>query len=72
MNSVGLEKTLNGGWERGKSNNVADKPTKVKEKETGRTYMTSRDGTYNISYSKGNQTIISTFVIKLGNVVPRQ
>jgi hypothetical protein len=73
MNSVKLEKTLNGGWERKGSDSKITKFTKmvVGKPGEGTTTFMAQTGVMNINYQKGNETRISTVNVELGNVVPR-
>jgi len=74
MNSCAIESTMNGGWERGKSYNNYDGHTKNVIRGApgeGTRTVYGLNATFNISFSKNGQTIISTTKVVNGNVVPR-
>jgi hypothetical protein len=73
MNSSAKESTMNGGWERGKSNNHAEPGTKnvIRGRQGTRTFY-GQNGTFNISFSKNGKTVISTTKVENGNIVPRK
>lgn len=75
MNSSAKEVTMNGGWERGKSNSESDgPPTKNVIRGAPREGTKTKYGkneTHNITFSKDGVKRITTFKVINGNIVPR-
>jgi hypothetical protein len=74
-NSSKKEKTMNGGWERGKSNVIKDAPStknRVFRNNVERNPVYGKNATITTSFSKGGAIRTTTYKIVNGNIVPRK